>query len=204
METFKQFTEKATSKSQQRLMGMALAYKRGEMPDAPEAIKKIADGMSLKDLEDFAKTKHKGLPDKKDEDCWPGYKQVGMKKKGKKMVPNCVPEGFGLYEGTAVPLEQPLLEAEPELNKPSRNSGDGKKYVVYVKNPKTGNVKRIEFGDEKGGLTSKINDKGAAASFAARHSCDTKTDKLSPGYWACRLPKYAKDLGLKGGGDYWW
>jgi hypothetical protein len=27
-----------------------------------------------------------------DEACWSGYKQVGMKKKGKKMVPNCVPE----------------------------------------------------------------------------------------------------------------
>ena len=175
MKTFKQFTEKSTSKSQQRLMGMALAYKRGEMPDAPEAIKKIADGMSLKDLEDFAKTKHKGLP-----------------------------EGFGLYEGTAVPLEQPLIEEdEPELNSPKRSSGN-KKYVVYVKNPKTGNIKKIEFGDEKGGLTSKINDKVAAASFAARHSCDTKTDKMTPGYWACRLPKYAKELGLKGGGDWFW
>jgi len=175
MKTFKQFAEKSTSKSQQRLMGMALAYKRGEMPDAPEAIKKIADGMSLKDLEDFAKTKHKGLP-----------------------------EGFGLYEGTAVPLEQPLIEEdEPELNSPKRSSGN-KKYVVYVKNPKTGNIKKIEFGDEKGGLTSKINDKAAAASFAARHSCDTKTDKMTPGYWACRLPKYAKELGLKGGGDWFW
>jgi len=27
----------------------------------------------------------------KSEDCWDGYKQEGMKKKGKKMVPNCVP-----------------------------------------------------------------------------------------------------------------
>jgi hypothetical protein len=27
-----------------------------------------------------------------DEACWTGYKQVGMKKKGKKIVPNCVPE----------------------------------------------------------------------------------------------------------------
>jgi hypothetical protein len=25
------------------------------------------------------------------EACWTGYKQIGMKKKGKKMVPNCVP-----------------------------------------------------------------------------------------------------------------
>ena len=112
---------------------------------------------------------------------------------------------FGLYEGNTVPLEQPLIEAEqPELNSPKRNSGDGKKYVVYVKDPKTGNVRKITFGDEKGGLTSKIGDRDAARSFAARHSCDTKTDKMSPGYWACRLPKYAKQLGLSGGGDYWW
>lgn len=113
-------------------------------------------------------------------------------------------ERFGLYEGVHVPLEQPMVEeAQPELNKPKRSSGK-KKYVVYVKNPKTGNVKKIEFGDEKGGLTSKINDRDAARSFAARHNCDTKTDKLSPGYWACRLPRYAKSLGLKGGGNYFW
>tara|TARA_Y100000385_G_scaffold16083_1_gene16275 strand:+ start:2362 stop:2730 length:369 start_codon:yes stop_codon:yes gene_type:complete len=115
-----------------------------------------------------------------------------------------IEERFGLYEGRNVPLEQPMIEApEPELNKPSRSSGP-KKYVVYVKNPKTGNVKKINFGDEKGGLTSKINDRDAARNFASRHNCDTKTDKLSPGYWSCRLPKYAKDLGLKGGGDYFW
>ena len=26
------------------------------------------------------------------DDCWDGYKQVGTKKKGKRIVPNCVPE----------------------------------------------------------------------------------------------------------------
>jgi|TARA_B100001093_G_scaffold519139_1_gene606709 hypothetical protein len=115
-----------------------------------------------------------------------------------------IQDRFGLYEGTYVPLEQPLIEGpDPELNKPSRSSGP-KKYVVYVKNPKTGNIKKINFGDEKGGLTSKINDRDAARNFASRHNCDTKTDKLTPGYWSCRLPKYAKDLGLKGGGNYFW
>lgn len=34
----------------------------------------------------------KAFKDMYDEDCWDGYKQVGMKKKGKKMVPNCVRE----------------------------------------------------------------------------------------------------------------
>ena len=114
-------------------------------------------------------------------------------------------EGFGLYEGVTVPLESPMieLEEEPELNTPKRSSGD-KKYVVYVRNPDTGNIKKIEFGDEKGGLTAKINDRDAARNFASRHNCDTKTDKMSAGYWACRLPKYAADLGLKGGGSYFW
>lgn len=111
---------------------------------------------------------------------------------------------FGLYEGTQVPLETPMLEAAegPELNSPKRSSGP-KKYVVYVKNAK-GNVVKVNFGDEKGGLSSKINDPEARASFAARHDCANKTDKTSPGYWSCRLPRYAKQLGLSGGGSYFW
>ena len=114
-------------------------------------------------------------------------------------------EGFGLYEGVTVPLESPMIEfdEEQELNTPKRSSGNNK-YVVYVRNPDTGNIKKIEFGDEKGGLTAKINDREAAKNFASRHNCDTKTDKMSAGYWACRLPKYAKGLGLKGGGSYFW
>lgn len=32
--------------------------------------------------------------------CWKGYRQVGMKKKGDKMVPNCVPEEVKLEEGS--------------------------------------------------------------------------------------------------------
>lgn len=115
---------------------------------------------------------------------------------------------FGLYEGTWVPLEQPMVEAEyqgreVELNKPSRSAGD-KKYVVYVKKPDTGNVIKIEFGDVKGGLRSDINDRDAARNFASRHNCDMKKDKTKAGYWSCRLPQYAKELGLKGGGNYFW
>lgn len=111
-------------------------------------------------------------------------------------------ERFALYEGKYVPLEQPMLE-NPELNKPKRSSGPSK-YVVYVKDPKTGNIKKINFGDKKGGLSAKINDKEAARNFASRHNCDTKTDKTKAGYWACRLPKFAKELGMKGGGNYFW
>lgn len=56
--------EKAKSQSQQQLMGMAYAYKTGKFDGEPsDEIIKLANSMSEKDLEDFASTKHKGLPD---------------------------------------------------------------------------------------------------------------------------------------------
>jgi hypothetical protein len=54
----------AKSKSQQRLFGMALAVRRGEMKrsEVYKEVLDIVDGeMTDKQIEDFAKTKHKGL-----------------------------------------------------------------------------------------------------------------------------------------------
>lgn len=109
------------------------------------------------------------------------------------------------YNGEEVPLDIPLadlVEADDdvELNSPKR--GGNKKFYVYVKNDK-GNVIKIEFGDTTG-LNAKINDPEARKNFAARHQCDTKKDKTKAGYWACRLPYYAKQLGLSGGGNFFW
>lgn len=102
---------------------------------------------------------------------------------------------FAMYEGKEVPLDCPLVEEEDvELNKPKR--GGNKKFYVYVKNPGTGNVKKVEFGDTSG-LKVKINDPAARKSFAARHQCSTRNDKTTPSYWACRLPRYAKSLGMQ-------
>lgn len=58
-----EITERAKSKAQQRFMGMVDAYKKGDMPDASPAIKKAAKSMTKKEVKDFAKTKHKGLPE---------------------------------------------------------------------------------------------------------------------------------------------
>lgn len=108
-----------------------------------------------------------------------------------------------LYEGQHVPLDCPMMEEEkqPELNKPK--AGGPKKYYVYVKDPKSGNIKKVSWGDTTG-LKIKLNDPEARKSFAARHQCDTKKDKTKPGYWACRMPYFAKQLGLSGGGNYFW
>ena len=56
----------STSKAQQRLMGMAYAYKKGERApnEVTPDIKQLADSMTMKQLKDFASTKHDGLPDR--------------------------------------------------------------------------------------------------------------------------------------------
>ena len=55
------------SKAQQRFFGMVDAYKKGEMKNPSSKIKKAANGMSMSDVKDFAETKHKGLPEKVEE-----------------------------------------------------------------------------------------------------------------------------------------
>ena len=112
---------------------------------------------------------------------------------------------LAMYEGVEVPLDHPLVEAEykgkeVELNEPKR--GGKKKFYVYVKNDK-GNVIKVQFGDTSG-LKAKISDPAARKSFAARHGCAAKKDKTKPGYWSCNLPRYAAQLGLKGGGNFFW
>ena len=100
----------------------------------------------------------------------------------------------------------PLDEAEYKgkdvsLNKPKR--GGPKKFYVYVKNPKSGNVVKVNFGDS-GNLTVKLNEPGARAAFAARHKCAMKKDKTSPGYWSCNIGRYWKSLGgNKNFSGYW-
>jgi len=113
---------------------------------------------------------------------------------------------FAEYEGEVVPLDCPMMEAkygdeEVELNKPKK--GGSKKYYVYVKDPSTGNIKKVSWGDTTG-LKVKLNNPEARKSFVARHQCDQKKDKTKAGYWACNLPRYAKQLGLSGGGNFYW
>ena len=56
----------ARSQQQQKIMGLALAFKRGEVPASKvsQKVKDLAKSMSEKELEKYASTKHKGLPTK--------------------------------------------------------------------------------------------------------------------------------------------
>lgn len=124
--------------------------------------------------------------------------------------------GFVVIDENRVKLNTIFEEFEPEsineveyqgkkveLNKPKR--GGSKKFYVYVRNPKTGKVKKVSFGAKAGGgnLAVKLKDPKARKAFADRHNCKSKNDKTKAGYWSCRLPRYAKLLGLSGGGTWW-
>jgi hypothetical protein len=112
---------------------------------------------------------------------------------------------FGEYEGQEVPLDF-VFEAEykgreVELNYPTR--GGRKKYHVYVRDSESGKVRHIEFGDAKGGLKARVSNPAARKSFAARHQCHLKKDRLSAGYWACRINRYGHLWGGKTYPGYW-
>ena len=115
---------------------------------------------------------------------------------------------FAMYEGEEVPLDFPMLteapkkkKKDPPIGKPKR--GGSKAYYVYVRNPKTKKIKKVSFGS--GGLRAKINNPKARRAFAARHRCSTANDRTTARYWSCRLPRYAKQLGISASnpGGFW-
>jgi hypothetical protein len=85
------------------------------------------------------------------------------------------------YQGREVPLNKPM-------------AGDVKKSKVYVRDPKTGNVKKVNFGHggktakRLGQKTMKIKKSNPARrkSFRARHNCDNPGPKTKARYWSCR------------------
>jgi len=68
------------------------------------------------------------------------------------------------------------------LNKPMK--GDVKKFKVYVKDPKTGNVKKVNFGDKT--MRIKKSNPQRRKSFRARHNCDNPGPKTKAKYWSCK------------------
>ena len=69
-----------------------------------------------------------------------------------------------------------------KLGKPMR--GDVKKFKVYVKDPKTGNVKKVNFGDPD--MKIKKSNPARRRSFRARHNCDNPGPRTKARYWSCR------------------
>jgi len=82
------------------------------------------------------------------------------------------------YQGRKVKLGKPM-------------QGDVKKFKVYVKDPKTGNVKKVNFGhggsSVKGkAMSIKKSNPKRRKSFRARHNCDNPGPRTKARYWSCR------------------
>jgi hypothetical protein len=75
------------------------------------------------------------------------------------------------YHGRKVPLSKPMR-------------GDVKKFKVFVKDPKTGNVKKVNFGDKK--MRIKKSNPKRRKSFRARHHCENPGPRTKARYWSCR------------------
>jgi len=75
------------------------------------------------------------------------------------------------YQGRTVPLGKPMR-------------GDSKKFKVYVKNPKTGKVVKVNFGAK--GMNIKKNNPKRRAAFRARHNCKNPGPRTKARYWSCR------------------
>lgn len=79
--------------------------------------------------------------------------------------------GEAEYHGRKVPLGKPMR-------------GDVKKFKVFVKDPSTGNVKKVNFGDKKMRIKKSIP--ARRKSFRARHNCDNPGPRTKARYWSCR------------------
>tara|TARA_B100000674_G_scaffold123171_1_gene94291 strand:- start:17400 stop:17774 length:375 start_codon:yes stop_codon:yes gene_type:complete len=69
-----------------------------------------------------------------------------------------------------------------KLGKPMR--GDVKKFKVYVRDPKTKNIKKVNFGDPN--MKIKKSNPARRRSFRARHNCDNPGPRTKARYWSCR------------------
>jgi hypothetical protein len=120
--------EKAVSKKQQRFMGMVHAAKKGERP-ASGAVAKVAKGMGKKDAEDFAATKHKGLPEKvkKQDESVEETADAPTEKKAK----SGYNFGGGVYESLDRQFAQALTEGmNVSVNMSTGEDGQARKNIT--------------------------------------------------------------------------
>ena len=125
---------------------------------------------------------------KKSMDSRFGIQNIKLDKKGKKIISYKTERGKLVAGDDCDCFGHELTEAEYQgkkvkLNDPIRTSENpNKKFKVYVKNAQ-GKVVVVRFGDPN--MEIKRDDPKRRAAFRARHNCDDKKDKTTPGYWSC-------------------
>lgn len=103
---------------------------------------------------------------------------------------------FAIYNGVEVPLDFPhIMEAkykgrEVKLGKKGAQRVGKGRARVYVRDKKTGKIKKVEFGSN---MPDAMGDSDKAKkrrkNFGKRHNCADKDDNTKAGYWSCRATK---------------
>jgi hypothetical protein len=155
--------EKALSRAQQRFMGMVYAAKKGETPASPE-VAKAAEGMSKKAAKDFAKTKHEGLPEKKEET-----------KEEFSLVDKIISEFSPLSEGKLDDLLADIRGEDDNKKKPSKKTEEERKEEAK-KQVKRG--KSAPTGVERAAATSAAG-RTKAAEKSGRYKLESEREKTA-------------------------
>ena len=111
--------------------------------NTPKVLLDLEDGQKeLKKIQPKAPRNPLTLPEAKNDPCWVGYKQVGMKKKGGKMVPNCVKEGYSNWR-------EELSEDWQKVNKGDKTDGMSQKAVDAYRRENPGSKLKTAVTEKK-------------------------------------------------------
>lgn len=133
-----ELSEKSVSKAQQRFMGMAHAMQKGEkVPGASKELKKVAKTMGKGDVKDFAKTKHKGLPEKKKKTdemttsggVAPSMAPMGVRQTKEEMTDVLRAEKGGVKGATQPPADSQFAPGDKRNSTPAPSSTSAPKAV---------------------------------------------------------------------------
>ena len=156
----------AVSKKQQRFFGMVRATQKGEMKNPSSEVSDVASEISMKDAKKFAKTKHKGLPEKKkveeaikrDEYGDPiGGPKISKKQVKKNLASNAKDEKIVHSEGAAW-TKKAGKNKEGGLNEKGRKSYERENPGSDLKAPskEKGNKRRKSFCARMKGMKKKL------------------------------------------------
>ena len=189
----------AVSKKQQRFFGMVRAAQKGEMKNPSSEVSDVASEISMKDAKKFAKTKHKGLPEKKkveeaikrDEYGDPiGGPKISKKQVKKNLASNAKDEKIVHSEGAAW-TKKAGKNKEGGLNEKGRKSYERENPGSDLKAPskEKGNKRRKSFCARMKGMKKKLT------SAKTARDPDSRINK-SLRAWNCSYEPQGKLLSL--------
>lgn len=154
----------AKSKKQQRFFGIVHALQKGDIDnyDVSDKVKNVANKISKKDAKDFAKTKHKGLPNMvKKESSGENMKNLKFRQIIREQIKNILSEEYTeLMRINSKDIEQIIMKYKKWEKASFENYGDFEnKKTGESWNTKDAKIEILEFVYKQLNMISENNDK---------------------------------------------